>query len=169
MIGLAAALVLATAKGAPSALFQGDKTYKATCTLFVLKDCPIANQYMPEVKRIKAKYTSAGIQFQIVFEDPGIDGARIQKYFEDFQVSFPAIMDGDHRLARRLGATISPTAVLRSRGKVFYVGRIDDQYAALGKRRTVSKSHDLRDALDQFLAGKKIKTPKTEAVGCRLY
>ena len=145
------------------------QTWKGECLLFVLKDCPIANQYMPEVKRLKAQYSIAGIQFQMVFEDPGIDAAKIQKYFDDFEVSFPAIMDGDHRLARRLGASISPTAVLRSKGVVYYVGRIDDQYAAIGKRRPQPRTRDLRVAMDSFLAGKPVKVRKTVAIGCRLY
>jgi len=47
-----------------------------------------------------------------------------------------------------------------------YRGRIDDQFAGLGKRRTVVTSHDLRDALEATLVGKPVPQPRTEAVGC---
>ena len=47
-----------------------------------------------------------------------------------------------------------------------YRGRIDNQYAALGKPRRVVTVHDLRDALDAVLAGRPVANPETEAFGC---
>jgi hypothetical protein len=49
---------------------------------------------------------------------------------------------------------------------VKYRGRIDNQYAALGKPRRVVTVHDLRDALDALVAGRPVVHPETEAFGC---
>jgi hypothetical protein len=49
---------------------------------------------------------------------------------------------------------------------VEYRGRIDDLYAALGRPRRQVTHPDLRDALDDLVAGKPVRTPRTEATGC---
>jgi len=143
--------------------------YKVDCLIFLMKDCPIANEYMPEVKRLMAQYSPKGVQFEFVFEDSDITPAGTVKFRKDFDLKNPFMMDNNHSLAKRYGATISPTAVVRLMNETYYVGRIDDRYAAVGKRRTVVTHHDLKDALNEYLAGKKIAVPKTQAVGCRLY
>jgi hypothetical protein len=57
-------------------------------------------------------------------------------------------------------------AVLDSNGLLMYRGRIDNWYADFGRYRQQATVHDLRDALDAILAGKKIPTPVTKPVGC---
>ncbi len=169
MIGLAAALVLATAKGAPSDVLQGGKTYKATCTLFVLKDCPIANQYAPELQRIIKTYTPRGIQFMIVFEDPDTTQKEAWAHAQTFGYRVATSIDPKHEVAKRYGVTISPSAVVKSGTTVLYSGRIDNLYASIGKRRPAATTHDLREAMDAFLSGKTLKVKRTQAVGCRLF
>jgi hypothetical protein len=145
------------------------RNYKADCLIFLLKDCPIANQYMPEIKRLETEYRAKGIQLQIVLEDSDGTAKDLDKIRRDFKLVAPMMIDSAHTMSRGLGVTISPTAVVRMQSHVYYVGRIDDRYPSIGKRRTVSKAHELRDALDSVVAGKSVKVPKTEAVGCRLY
>ena len=47
-----------------------------------------------------------------------------------------------------------------------YRGRIDNVYAALGKRRPEATEHDLRKALDEVLSGRPVAEPRTQAIGC---
>ena len=47
-----------------------------------------------------------------------------------------------------------------------YHGRIDDQYG-IGFRREKPTRRDLKEALDELLAGKAVTTPETEVVGLR--
>ena len=49
-----------------------------------------------------------------------------------------------------------------------YRGRIDDTYAAYGKRRPEPTTRALETALIAVLAGKKVAVPRTEAVGCQI-
>lgn len=141
---------------------------KADCEIFVLKDCPIANQYAPEIARIVERYRAKGVRFTLVYEDSDITDAQAKQHGADFHLKVPYLLDPEHALAKRLGVDTSPTAVVQS-GKVVYLGRIDDTFAALGKRRGASTQHDLRVALDSILAGESAPTPRTQAVGCRLF
>lgn len=51
-------------------------------------------------------------------------------------------------------------------GKVLYLGRIDDWFGDLGKKRPAPTTHDLRDALHALLAGGEPAVARTVAVGC---
>ena len=64
-------------------------------------------------------------------------------------------------VARTCEAVVIDTEAL----KVIYRGAVDDQFAE-GARRPQATKHFLRDALDDFLAGRAVTTPKTKAHGC---
>lgn len=160
LIGL---LLLGTSVQVPSA-----QNYKGDCAIFVLKDCPIANQYAPELNRIIHAYSSKGIQFMMVVEDADATPQQVFMHAKSFGYTIPMRLDEAHHTAKQYGVSVSPTVVISRGDRVFYKGRIDDTYPSIGKRRPAT-SHDLRDALDAFLLGKPIKHPVTKAVGCRLY
>lgn len=155
------ALAWPTAGGASSAA-------RAECRLFVLKDCPIANQYAPEIRRLIGEYGPKGIRFTLVYEDADITERDAAQHEREFGINAPRLLDPKHELARAAGASVSPTAVLTS-GRVIYSGRIDDAFASLGKRRAKVTSRDLRAALNAFLAGREAPVRRTTAVGCKLF
>lgn len=77
------------------------------------------------------------------------------------------LVDAEHKLVSAAGITRTPeVAVFTPDGKLAYRGRIDDRYAGFGKKRPEPTQRDLRDALTAIIAGKKVPTPRTEAVGC---
>ena len=82
----------------------------------------------------------------------------------------PVLIDRRHELIRQVGPRpVTPEAVVVAPdGTLAYRGRIDDLYAALGKRRYEATTHDLRDALDAVLAGKPVANPREPAVGCAI-
>ena len=136
---------------------------------FITNDCPIANSYAPEIQRICGDYAGRGVSCTLVYSDLTLDDAAIRKHHADFgyPATIPAVRDTGHKLAKAAGATITPEAVIVNRdSKVLYRGRIDNFWAALGKQRRQPTEHDLRDALDQVLAGKPIAHPETKAIGC---
>jgi hypothetical protein len=142
---------------------------KAVVLVFVLPDCPIANGYTPEINALAAKNASRGVRFYLVQVDPDLTVAQARQHEREFGYTFPVVLDAQHDLVRRSGVTRVPeAAVFTPDGQRRYRGRIDDQYAALGKRRLQSTSHDLRDALDAVLAHRPIANPITEAVGCSI-
>ena len=164
------AILLALFSIAVTAGAQGAKKYTGIdCTFFVLKDCPIANQYAPEMKRIIAEYEKKGVTFGMVFEDQDLSLEEATRHAREYGFKCAMIADKDHRMAKKAGATVSPTAFVSHRNQKIYTGRIDDQYAGIGKRRAKVSSRDLRNALDAALAGKPAPAAKGAAIGCRLY
>jgi len=57
-------------------------------------------------------------------------------------------------------------SVLNPDGKIQYMGRVDDMYVEHGRLRETEYRQDLRIALDEMLAGKKVSLPRTTALGC---
>ena len=143
-------------------------TGKANVLVFVASDCPISNGYAPEIQRICTDGRAKGVQCTLVYEDVSIDAASVRGHRVRYQYrDMPAVIDTDGAIARRARATVTPQAVVLDRaGAVKYRGRLDNQYAALGKPRQVVTVHDLRDAIAAVVAGRPIAQPETEAFGC---
>jgi hypothetical protein len=144
-----------------------DDNAPATVLVFTMQDCPIANSYIPMLNKLFDEYMPRGIRMLVVHVDPQLSLDDARKHAEEFQIKAPVVVDHQHAWVDRAGATKSPeVAVFSSGGDVLYSGRIDDRYAALGKRRTHVTTHDLRDALEAILAGRAVSQRKTEAIGC---
>ena len=141
---------------------------RANVLVFVSSDCPISNGYAPEIQRICADGRGAGVTCALVYEDVSIDTAAVRSHRDQYRYrDMPAVIDADGAIARRAKATVTPQAVVVDRaGVVKYRGRIDNQYAALGKPRRVVTVHDLGDAIAAVIAGRPIVQAETEAVGC---
>ncbi|HWE96604.1 MAG TPA: redoxin domain-containing protein [Tepidisphaeraceae bacterium] len=142
---------------------------KAAVIVFISTDCPVANGYAPEINRICKEYESKHVSFYMVHTDPALKDEDARKHAKDFGFTCPVLIDREHELVKRLGATITPeAAVVGGDGVILYRGRIDDLYVALGKKRFEATTHDLRVALDAVVAGRKVPTPRTAAIGCAI-
>ena len=140
----------------------------ASVLVFVTSDCPISNGYAPEIQRICKAYAARGARCRLIYEDLDITADAVKKHLEDYRYGATAAsIDGDGSLARKLGATMTPEAVVIDRsGAAKYRGRIDNRYASLGHPRRVVTVHDLQDALEAVIAGKPVATPQTDPIGC---
>src|SRR5690349_4065456 len=135
--------------------------HKAVVLYFVTIDCPVANGYVPEMNRIREAYASRGVAFYAVQADPSVAEPEVVKYARDYRYSFPLLLDPRQDLVRLAGATVTPqAAVLSPDGKVLYLGRVDNRVEDFGKQRFQATEADLRDALDQVLAGKPVARPR---------
>lgn len=136
--------------------------------IFTLTDCPIANQYAPEIQRIVAAYDSKKVRFYLAYPDPDLKSDDIKKHVKEFGYKgIVPLHDAQLRLARVTGATVTPEAVVvLDDGRIAYRGRIDDRVVELGKIRQQPNERDLRAALDSILSGKPVLKSRTEAIGC---
>ncbi len=140
---------------------------KATLVIFVGVDCPIANRMAPEISRIITTYAARGVQSYLVYPDGSLTKTQVNDHRASFELTCPGIIDGDHKLVKALGATVTPqAAIVDPKGKVRYLGRINDLYEEHGKIRPKPGRNDLRIALDEFLNGRDITRPVTQTVGC---
>ena len=140
----------------------------ASVLLFITHDCPIANGYAPEYRRLRAEYGTNQVSFTLVYVDPDATATQLRQHRSDYGLTgIPGIHDRRHELVAAVKAEMTPEAVvLQSDGSVAYQGRVDNLYADYGKRRRRATSRDLRDALDAVLAGKPVPRPRTEPIGC---
>jgi hypothetical protein len=144
-----------------------DPDVRAVTLVFVLADCPIANAYAPEINRLCREFGGRGVRFFLVQVDPDLLDDEARQHARSYGYPCPVVADRRHVLVERAGATVVPeAAVFGPDGERLYRGRIDDQYADLGKRRPQVTSRDLCDALDAVLAGRAVERPVTPAVGC---
>lgn len=141
---------------------------KAEVLFFVTEDCPVSNYYSHEIHRICDDYKSRGVGCELVYINPNLTDADVRKHAQEYgHGDYPKVIDRDHSIVSAVGAEVTPTAVLiRHDRTIAYRGRIDDFYAALGKTRRMVTKHDLRDAIDEVLAGKPVAEPETKPVGC---
>src|SRR5579883_41253 len=137
----------------------------ASALVFFWQDCPVSNGYAPELNRIAASHTNCA--FYIVQVDPELTPAAAREHAKQYHLSIPVLLDPKHQLVQLAHATVTPEAVvLGKNGNVLYRGRIDDNYAAFGKKRASARQHDLIDALDAIASGQPLKLRETKAIGC---
>ena len=144
-----------------------DPAAEATVVYFVTHDCPISNRFMPEIRRICTEYSSRDTRCLLAYVDPTVSADQIREHRRTYEHAVPAVHDSNHALVDLAEASVTPEAALFHRdGSLAYRGRINNFYADLGKPRRQATKHDLRDALDEVLAGKAVSQPRTQAVGC---
>ncbi len=137
--------------------------------VFLSNDCPVANRYAPEIRRIARKFEGKGVRFWMVHPLEGETLASIREHAELYELPGTVVRDDGGTLARHMGITVTPeVAVVDQESRILYRGRIDDRYPALGQKRNRPTRRDLNDALAAVLAGEPVAVPRTKAVGCVL-
>jgi peroxiredoxin len=145
---------------------RGYKDKKAIVVVFVGVECPIANLYLPTLAELHKKYAGKGVQFLTINSNDQDSFADVVTHARERKLPFPMLKDAEHKAADALGARRTPEAFLLDSGRVIrYRGRIDDQYGYTYRRPAPSRT-ELKDAIENLLAGKPVANPVTEVRGC---
>lgn len=140
---------------------------KATLFLFVGVDCPIANRMAPEIARILRDYKARDVSAFLVYPDGTLKRSDVAAHLKSFSLEGTAVIDKGLKLVKATRASVTPQAiVVDPKGVIRYSGRINDLYEEHGKIKARPTRNDLRVALDELLAGKKVSNPTTQLVGC---
>lgn len=144
------------------------KDRKAVVVVFLNFECPVSTSYSQTLAELAKTYADRGVTFiGIVAGDE--DEAALAKQLNEFKFPFGVYRDEKFSAADALKAGITPEAfVLDHNFYLRYRGRIDNGYAARLKRNVHITEHDLRQALDDLLAGKPVSKPATQAIGCAI-
>lgn len=141
----------------------------ALVMVFLWSACPISNRYAPRLNELAAEWKEKRVRFVGLYVDPMSAEADLIRHRKEYGLVMPMARDMGTRIARLLGVERVPCAVvLDGRRRVRYLGRIDDQFYALGRNRASARSHDLREAVDCVLEGRMIERDRTEVIGCDL-
>jgi peroxiredoxin len=136
---------------------------------FTCNHCPYAVAYEDRMVAIQRDYAGEGVQLVAInanddkaYPEDGypemVERAK-QKGF-----NFPYVRDLDQKAAEAYGAVCTPHVFAFDKDrKLRYRGRIDDSRDA-----SRVKSNDLRNALDDMLAGRSVREPETRPFGCSI-
>jgi len=142
---------------------------KAIVVFFTTTDCPLSNNDVPEMNRTRRDYEARGVAFYAVQADTTIADADALQHANEYQFSFPVLLDPHQILVKMTGAnTIPSAAVLTPDGTLLYLGRIDNRVEDFNIRHQEPTKFDLREALDAVLAGRPVAHPRTKAFGCAI-
>ena len=139
---------------------------KLTVLCFLGTECPLAKLYAKRLQIFSERFKE--VRFVGINSNVQDSLDEIKVYAQQTGIKFQIAKDYDNRFADQLKITRTPEVVVfDSSRKVVYRGRIDDQYLP-GVSRSSANRHDLKIAIESFLAGKPIEVAETEPTGCLL-
>jgi peroxiredoxin len=150
---------------------------KVLVIVFTCDHCPTAQLYEPRIKKIAADYSDRGVTL-VAIQPNNPDAIRLDELgYTDVSDSlpemkiraayrhfnFPYLYDGEtQKVANEFGPKATPHAfVFDAQRKLRYEGRVDNN-----QRVALVTKHDLRDAIDEVLAGKPVTENHTGVFGC---
>lgn len=140
------------------------KDKAAIVIIFVSTQCPVSNAYNARMAKLYSDYSKKNVAFLGINSNRRESVAEIKSHAQKHGLLFPILKDENNVIADKFGATVTPEVFVLSKDlTVLYHGRIDDS-----QRPANIKRRDLRKALDEILAGKKVTTPETKAFGCTI-
>ena len=144
---------------------QTHRLNQTTAFVFLSTSCPLAKRYTQRLNRLHDEFSESKIALFGVFSNLEDDRAEVSEHAEKMKFVFPVVKDAHGYLAGRLGAAMTPQAVLlNDRGVICYRGAIDDN-----RYENRVKEHYLHDALAALRDGQEIKTPETKTLGCSIH
>lgn len=144
--------------------------------IFTCNHCPTAQAYEERIVKLEADYRDKGVALvaispndpqavrldELGYTDVGDSFADMKLHARRRGFKFPYLYDGETQsVATAFGVLATPHVFVFDRErKLRYNGRIDD--AEVGK----PKSNDVRNAIDDLLAGRSVRVAKTRVFGC---
>lgn len=129
--------------------------------------CPIIQKFTIKLNEMRSKYKDKSVQFLMLNANTEDDRASVMQEASDYGVQLPILLDPSQVIAKTLGFTrTSETVVIDVKSwKIVYRGPINDQLD-YGVDKQKARNEYLEDALDNLLAGEKIKNEPPQAKGC---
>jgi peroxiredoxin len=129
---------------------------------FIAARCNVSNAYAERLRSLAADYKAKGVVFLAVNSAANEPVAEIKDHAAQNKFDFTILKDDGNKVADLYGAVRTPEMyVVDAAGVLRYHGRVD---SSIEPRQV--KRHDLRETLDEVLAGKSVTTPETKAFGC---
>jgi peroxiredoxin len=137
--------------------------------IFSCNHCPYVQAYEDRMVKIQSEYAGKGVQIVAINsnddkEYPEDSYDNMVKRAKDKHFNFVYLRDEDQKAVDAYGAVCTPHVFVFDKDrKLRYRGRIDDS-----KEASKVTSHDLRNALDDLLAGRNVRTADTRPFGCSI-
>ena len=141
----------------------------AIVLIFSSNRCPTAKAYGERMNAVQAEYGPRGVQLVAINSNdphlyPDESFPRMIERTSEDRYRFPYLVDEGQRVAKAYGAMCTfHVFVLDGERRLRYQGRFDSSRLAANVT-----SHDLRNALDDILAGRDVRVATTRPFGCSL-
>jgi peroxiredoxin len=141
-------------------LSQNSNNY--TVIMFWSCECPFVQPYTERISDLAKNYSEKGVTFWAVNSNTTEPTNRVKEHASEKGYPFPVLKDDNNVVADLFGAQRTPEVfVVDKNMTLVYHGRIDND-----KDESKVTSSDLRNALDELLAGKPVSNPTTVSFGC---
>ena len=138
------------------------KDAKAIVIMFWSAECPFVQAYNDRINSFVSDYNSKGVTFWAINANSTETVKDVENHAKEHQYPFPVLKDVNNVVADNLGATRTPEVyVLDQNRTILYHGRISDS-----RDKDKETSFDLKNALDEILAGKEVTVKETKSFGC---
>ncbi|MFO0876564.1 MAG: redoxin domain-containing protein [Gemmataceae bacterium] len=145
------------------------KGKKAVVVAFLSFECPVSNSYCTTLAELARSYSAKDVAFVAINSSEDLTPAELARQAQDYRLPFPILKDDRFRVADLFKAKIVPEVFVLDAGHVLrYRGRIDNAYSARLKLNPRITEHNLKQAIEDVLAGKDVRNPATVAIGCHI-
>jgi peroxiredoxin len=143
---------------------SGIKDSKAVVIMFWSCVCPNVQPYNDRINDFVKDYQQKGITFLAINANSTETVDQVSEHASKNNYPFPVLKDVNNVVADKLGATRTPEVFVLSPDRtILYHGRISDN-----KVKEQETSLDLKNALDDILAGKDVAVKTTKSFGCNI-
>ena len=137
---------------------------KGAVIMFIATKCPVSNAYNDRMEKLAQDFKAKGVNFIGINSNNTEPAAEVKSHAAEKGLTFAILKDDGNKIADRFGATRTPEAfALDANMKLVYHGRIDNSQKVEGVT-----AEDLRDALNEMLAGKAVTKTGGAAFGCTI-
>ena len=141
---------------------------KVVVLAFLGTECPLVKLYGPRLSEMREEFADQGVEFLGINSNTQDSLTEMRNFVDRYDIKFPMLKDLGNVVADAVKAERTPEIfVLDSNREVRYHGRIDDEYE-VGFQNGRPQKTELRDAIEQLLAGDPVTTPETKVVGCHI-
>ncbi len=138
--------------------------------VFMCNHCPYVKAVLDRLIALQNEMRDQGVQLVGINPNdasryPDDSPESMQALVREKNIPFPYLIDASQDVARRYGAVCTPDIYVYDPERTLkYRGRIDDNWKEPGK---VTR-RDLKEAIDNLIAGKALSNEQTPSMGCSI-
>lgn len=134
--------------------------------VFYSMDCPICNASFSTLVNLQNEF-SGKVIWTYVFQNKISKSELKQIQGSNLNSNISVVIDKKQKLIKKYNATVTPEVVVVKSNTIYYRGKIDNLFEAIGQRRPASNINYLKDAIENILNGNEEHLIKeTIPVGC---
>lgn len=135
--------------------------------VFITEGCPEVEASLPALRELHDQFKDRGVRFWMVESGTNRSRVTLERWAKERGIPWPVFHDRSQSVAASYGVRSAPEVVCVNRETMdlVYRGAVDNSNSP--EAGPVAR-HYLKDALEQFLAGKVVEVKATPAFGCEI-